>query len=133
MTTDNICFYLQNTIIQTSQTGGQWYFDTSPLVFLDLAMRWKIIKIVSFLTCLNHRPLWFEGLSFMPKLCLGRALAGPWQGLGRALAGPWQGLGRALKGSYWLVVNTCLLIPKYLWFDVICERALNNFLHQNCE
>jgi len=30
MTTDNFCFYLQNSIIQTSQTGGQWYSDTSP-------------------------------------------------------------------------------------------------------
>jgi len=29
-TTDNFCFYLQNTLIQTSQTGGQWYSDTSP-------------------------------------------------------------------------------------------------------
>jgi len=26
------CFYLQNRRIQTSQTGGQWYKDTSPLV-----------------------------------------------------------------------------------------------------
>ena len=33
MTTDNFCFYLQNRLIQTSQTGGQWYSDTSPLVF----------------------------------------------------------------------------------------------------
>jgi len=30
MTTDNFCFYLQNTLIQTSQTGGQQYSDTSP-------------------------------------------------------------------------------------------------------
>jgi hypothetical protein len=30
LTTDNICFYLQNRLIQTSQTGGQWYNDTSP-------------------------------------------------------------------------------------------------------
>jgi len=29
MTTDNLCFYLQNRPIQTSQTGGQWYSDTS--------------------------------------------------------------------------------------------------------
>jgi hypothetical protein len=34
MNTDNFCFYLQNTLIQTSQTGGQWYNYTSPLVFL---------------------------------------------------------------------------------------------------
>jgi hypothetical protein len=30
MTTDNFCFYLQNRLIQTSQTGGQWYSDSSP-------------------------------------------------------------------------------------------------------
>jgi hypothetical protein len=30
MTTDNFCFYLQNRLIQTSQTGGQRYGDTSP-------------------------------------------------------------------------------------------------------
>jgi hypothetical protein len=30
MTTDNFCFYLQNKPIQTSQTGGQQYSDTSP-------------------------------------------------------------------------------------------------------
>ncbi len=29
MTTENFCFYLQNRLIQTSQTGGQWYSDTS--------------------------------------------------------------------------------------------------------
>jgi hypothetical protein len=30
MTTDNFCFYFHNRLIQTSQTGGQWYSDTSP-------------------------------------------------------------------------------------------------------
>ncbi len=30
MTTDKFCFYLQNRLIQTSQTGGQGYSDTSP-------------------------------------------------------------------------------------------------------
>jgi hypothetical protein len=30
MTTDNFCFYLQYRLVQTSQTGGQWYSDTSP-------------------------------------------------------------------------------------------------------
>jgi len=30
MTTDNFRFYLQNRLIQTGQTGGQWYSDTSP-------------------------------------------------------------------------------------------------------
>jgi hypothetical protein len=34
MTTDNFCFYFQNRLIQTGQTGDQWYSDTSPpLVF----------------------------------------------------------------------------------------------------
>jgi len=28
MKTDNFCFYLQNRLIQTIQTGGQWYNDT---------------------------------------------------------------------------------------------------------
>ncbi len=30
MTTDNFGFYLRNRLFQTSQTGGQWYSDTSP-------------------------------------------------------------------------------------------------------
>jgi hypothetical protein len=30
MTTDHFCFYLQNRLIQTSQTGGQRYSYTSP-------------------------------------------------------------------------------------------------------
>jgi hypothetical protein len=30
MITDKFCSYLQNRLIQTSQTGGQWYSDTSP-------------------------------------------------------------------------------------------------------
>ncbi len=30
MTTDSFCFYLQNRPIQTSQTGGTRYSDTSP-------------------------------------------------------------------------------------------------------
>ncbi len=30
MTTDNFRFYLQNWLVQTGQTGGQVYSDTSP-------------------------------------------------------------------------------------------------------
>jgi hypothetical protein len=30
MTNDIFCFYLQNRLIQTTQTGGQQYSDTSP-------------------------------------------------------------------------------------------------------
>jgi hypothetical protein len=36
MTTDQFCFYLQNRLIQTCQTGGEQYSDTSPLVFPGL-------------------------------------------------------------------------------------------------
>ncbi len=36
MTTANFCFYLQNRLFQISQTGGQQYSDTSPLVFPGL-------------------------------------------------------------------------------------------------
>jgi hypothetical protein len=38
MTTENICIYLLNRLIQTNQTGGQWYSDTSPLVFPVLTL-----------------------------------------------------------------------------------------------
>ncbi len=34
MNTDNFAFYLQNRQIQTSQTGGQLYIDTSPFSIL---------------------------------------------------------------------------------------------------
>jgi hypothetical protein len=30
MTSGNFCFYLQDRLIETSITGGQWYSDTSP-------------------------------------------------------------------------------------------------------
>jgi len=30
MTTEIFCFYLKNRLIQTIQTGGQWYSDISP-------------------------------------------------------------------------------------------------------
>ncbi len=53
MTTNNFCFYLQNGLIQTSQTGGQWYSDTSPfsipwvekfeMSFTSLFLRSKIV------------------------------------------------------------------------------------------
>ncbi len=32
MTTEMFCLYLQNRLIQTSQTGGQWYSDTSLVI-----------------------------------------------------------------------------------------------------
>ncbi len=40
---DNFCFHLQNRPIQTSQTGGRWYSDTSPSVFPECTHAHKII------------------------------------------------------------------------------------------
>ncbi len=41
LTTDDFCFYLQNRQIQTSQTGGQQYSDTSPF-----SIPWTITYIL---------------------------------------------------------------------------------------
>jgi hypothetical protein len=35
MTTDNFCFYLQSSLIQTSQTGGQWYNSPFSIPWLE--------------------------------------------------------------------------------------------------
>ncbi len=40
MTTDSFCFYLPNRLIQTSQTGGQRYSDTSPF-----SIPWPEVRI----------------------------------------------------------------------------------------
>ncbi len=49
MTTDNFYFYLQNRLIQTSQTGGQPYGDTSPF---------------SIPCCIRDRQEWYHQLPF---------------------------------------------------------------------
>jgi hypothetical protein len=49
MTADNFCFYLQNRLIQTSQTRGQWYSDTSPLVFPDLTIESTYLVVILYL------------------------------------------------------------------------------------
>jgi hypothetical protein len=43
MTADNFCFYLQNRLIQTGQTGGQLYNDTSPFSVPWLATQKRFI------------------------------------------------------------------------------------------
>ncbi len=45
MTTDNFCFYLQNRLTQTSQTGGQQYSDTSPFSIPWLEVHLKIVSL----------------------------------------------------------------------------------------
>jgi hypothetical protein len=48
MTTDNVCLYLQNRPIQTSQTGGQWYSDTSPFSIPWLEPTRDSTQVVSY-------------------------------------------------------------------------------------
>jgi len=58
MTTNNFCFYLQNRLIQTSQTGGQWYSDTSP--FSIPCYRTKIVTLPAM--------VWPDWLIFIDNL-----------------------------------------------------------------
>jgi hypothetical protein len=52
MTTDNFCFYLQNSLIQTSQTGGQQYSDISPLVFPEEGLTMYVCMYVCIYVCM---------------------------------------------------------------------------------
>ncbi len=54
MKIDNFCFYLQNRLIQTGQTGGQWYSDTSPF-----SIPWLNICFISLSLCarVGFKPL----------------------------------------------------------------------------
>ncbi len=57
MTTDNFSFYLQNRLIQTSQTGGQRYSDTSPFSIPWSIYPFTYLYINPYLQC---RPLSFS-------------------------------------------------------------------------
>ncbi len=46
MTIGNFCFYLQNRLIQTSQTGGQLHSDTSPFSIPYLSLAIDVIAII---------------------------------------------------------------------------------------
>jgi len=77
MTTDNFCFYLQNRLIQTSQTGGQQYSDTSPFSIPCLIpcpikqdfynshtkYRAQLKRYINFVTLIETRT---HNLSFFP-------------------------------------------------------------------
>ncbi len=61
MTTDNICFYLWNRLIQTGQTGDQQYSDTSPFSIpwfksLVSTIENHAINQTIFLRCLWSKP-----------------------------------------------------------------------------
>jgi hypothetical protein len=68
MTTDNCCFYFQNRLIQTSQTGGQWYIDTFPFSIpwsttkLHCIPKFLKMQYRLFVCCVNDR----EGFITLP-------------------------------------------------------------------
>ncbi len=72
MTTDNFCFYLQNRLIQTSQTGGQRYSDTSPFSIPWLRQRTQpgiklgICRPAAVAQVVQHRPTNHEILGSNP-------------------------------------------------------------------
>jgi hypothetical protein len=64
MTTDKFCFYLQNRLIQTGQTGGPQYIDTSPfsipwysnhctylMGIIPLGMSGNVLGLVKVMKC----------------------------------------------------------------------------------
>jgi hypothetical protein len=67
MTTDNFCFYLQNRLIQTSQTGGQWYSDTSPF-----SIPWCLLRSLWFLNMYvgNVVKVFEDSCVLLQKKCL---------------------------------------------------------------
>jgi hypothetical protein len=74
MTTDNCCFYFQNRLIPTSQTGGQQYSDTSPF-----SIPWTsppLCICIYFLGRNSYRCLCVAGSTKAngrePKSCLGQ-------------------------------------------------------------
>ncbi len=89
MTTDNFCLYLQNRLMQTSQTGGQQYNDTSPLVLPGTTIDegwtltewstyqtfknklecfiWRQFFHASLITVVRSEPILTEFLSYVSK------------------------------------------------------------------
>jgi hypothetical protein len=51
ITTDIFCFYLKNSLIQTKQTGGQWYSDTSPfsIPWFEQLQIYSLYSLVQYL------------------------------------------------------------------------------------
>ncbi len=52
------CFYLQNRLIQTSQTGGLWYSDTSPFSIPWLRLRALNYKWAELTHHLSRKRRW---------------------------------------------------------------------------
>jgi hypothetical protein len=65
MTTANFCFYLQDRLIQTSQTGGQQYSDTSPF-----SIPWENAHRMKKRTAKLHREIGHVNTPLDPVLFL---------------------------------------------------------------
>ncbi len=63
MTTDNFCFYLQNRLIQTSQTGGQRYSVTSPFSIPCLKLTATLSRVGR-----NHTKYTSKMRSIVPRI-----------------------------------------------------------------
>jgi hypothetical protein len=81
MPTDNFCFYLQNRLIQTSQTGGQCYSDTSPCsipcCYYSVHLLHGGLLLLKFLPCRSGRSGRFGSSLFSvvrPRLMFRRLL-----------------------------------------------------------
>jgi len=69
MTTDIFCIYLQNRLIQTSQTGGQRYNDTSPL---SIPCSRVMLQLVASFTVViyGHYIFIVQATGWVPCICL---------------------------------------------------------------
>jgi hypothetical protein len=73
MTTDNFCFYYQNRLIQTIQTGGEQYSDTLPFRIpwlereIGILDYWIIVKLSNTL-CI--KVMWIFYLTLALYMCM---------------------------------------------------------------
>jgi hypothetical protein len=69
MTTGIFCFYSQNRLIQTSQTGGQQYSDTSPLIFPAPSIIHYLLDMSENILPGKNALAYFAGASVTKKKC----------------------------------------------------------------
>ncbi len=78
---DNFCFYLQNRLIKTSQTGGQLYSDTSPfskivrVLLANIRLGWKCLKATNtFFRMVKAKKKFNNTDTKAPSLCSARLI-----------------------------------------------------------
>ncbi len=64
MTTVKFCFYLKNRLIQSSQTGGQQYSDTSPSI-----IPCSNLRVLMLLTHASFKSHCLSNSSFQKRSC----------------------------------------------------------------